>query len=143
MNQFTTCLGKAAIERKLKVWRKISQITHLKYSVRDGCVTITLARGKEQRRQKSDAFDRIFSHHVYAVAKKGFLLIRLQIFLQSISDYDFTERKLDKPVPNRLAIRDIPEKDKTVKAEIKTTTTHVDPFKKKVISRDYEIVNVK
>ena len=59
------------VSLELKFWRKISQITHLKYSVRDGCVTITLARGKEQRRQKSEAFDRIFSHHVYAVAKKG------------------------------------------------------------------------
>ena len=48
------------------------------------------------------------------------------------SDYDFAERKIDKPVPNRLGIRDIPDKDKVVKADIKVTTAHVDPFKKKV-----------
>ena len=88
-------------------------------SVANGQLLITLARGSAQRKEKAARFTKIFSHHVYGVAKK---------------DYDFGKRQLEQPVPAELGIRDIPPKvSGTVKKERVITTENVDVFKKKVI----------
>merc|ERR1711892_688547 len=85
--------------------------------VANGQLLITLARGSAQRKEKVARFSKIFSHHVYGVAKK---------------DYDFAKRQLEQPVPAELGIRDIPPKvSGTVKKERVITTENVDVFKKK------------
>ena len=54
---------------------------------------ITLARGNEQRRELCDKFDKIFSHHVYAVVKKGTFSV---IFTIPNIDLTLSGKMLDK-----------------------------------------------